>query len=347
MFFPLIFGGRIETDGVGFANNVSPFIHAYSWSASGLGSKLSDPGSFPPAQCLGISFTGQSNAIAVAHDTSPYLTAYPWTVVGFGTKYSNPGTLPPANGKAIAFTRNDDTVAIGNASAGERVTAYPWSTTGFGTKYSDPSPGLPDQGNGVAFSPNGDVIVIAHHASPYVTAYAWSSSGFGAKYSDPGTLPTGNAMSVDFSRQGSDVAVGHETTPFFSIYPWSGGFGSKYTLAGTGMNTGRGVRFSPTGGAILMVFNTTSPFVKARPFASGSGVSAAFSDPSTPPEGSSWSASFTASGNAVSIGHNSTAGSNSFSIYPWDDSTGFGTEFADPSPVITGSGWGTAFNGRS
>jgi hypothetical protein len=97
-------GGRVGVGGaIAVAHSTSPFISAYSWSASGFGAKFANPSTLPTSTGYSVSFSPDSNAIAVAHNGSPYITTYPWSASGFGTKFANPSTLPPNIGQGVAF----------------------------------------------------------------------------------------------------------------------------------------------------------------------------------------------------------------------------------------------------
>ena len=81
----------------------SPYIAAYPWSASGFGTKYSNPSSLPTGTGRSVDFSVDDGEIVVSHDTSPFVSAYPWSA-GFGTKFSNPATLPTGLGYGVAFS---------------------------------------------------------------------------------------------------------------------------------------------------------------------------------------------------------------------------------------------------
>lgn len=246
---------------IAVSHAITPFISAYSWSASGFGTKYANPATLPASTGNGVAFSPAGDAIAVAHLTTPYISVYPWSSsTGFGTKYANPATLPAVNGNKVAFSPAGDAIAV-TTDLTPFVQAYPWSSsTGFGTKYANPAT-LPTNGAyGVAFAPAGNALAVAHLTSPFVTAYPWSASGFGTKYTNPATLPAGNGKGVAFSPSGNALAVAHSNSPFVTAYPWStSGFGTKYTdpaIPVPATSAANDVAFSPDGSALAVVYDT-------------------------------------------------------------------------------------------
>jgi hypothetical protein len=90
----------------------SPYVHAYSFSGSGFGTKYADPGTPLTGEGTKSSFRPAGDAVAFAHVTSPRITAYPWSSSGFGTKYSNPATLPTNTGLGVSFHPSENFVAF-------------------------------------------------------------------------------------------------------------------------------------------------------------------------------------------------------------------------------------------
>lgn len=70
--------------------NGPPYVLVYGWSASGFGTKFSDPATQPSSLGYGVSFSSDGGHIAVASAGSPYILVYPWSGSGFGTKLANP-----------------------------------------------------------------------------------------------------------------------------------------------------------------------------------------------------------------------------------------------------------------
>ncbi len=94
-----VYGVAFHPDGgyVALAHNYSPYITCYAWSASGFGSKVSDPSSLPPAHGTGVAWSGAGSEIAVTcNDGGSGCTVYgyPWTGSAFGTRFADPSTPP-------------------------------------------------------------------------------------------------------------------------------------------------------------------------------------------------------------------------------------------------------------
>lgn len=81
----------------------SPYVHAYPWSASGFGTKFTDPATLPVGDGDDVKFSIDGSEVMVTHNSSPYITAYAWSSGGFGAKFSNPGTLPGGSGAGVDF----------------------------------------------------------------------------------------------------------------------------------------------------------------------------------------------------------------------------------------------------
>jgi hypothetical protein len=57
------------------AQTTTPYDSAYPWSASGFGTKLSDPGTLPAGNGTGVAFSPAGTEIAIAHATTPFVDA--------------------------------------------------------------------------------------------------------------------------------------------------------------------------------------------------------------------------------------------------------------------------------
>ena len=226
------------------------------------------------------------------------------------------------------------------------VSAYPWTVSGgFGTKYSNPTTLPVANARGVAFNPAGTSIAVAHFTSPFVSAYPWNvSTGFGTKYTDPATLPTGDGTGVTFNPAGTSIAVTHEISPYVTAYPWnvSTGFGTKYTNPATlPTGIGRGVAFNPSG-TVIAVTHDTAPFITTYPWNAGTGFGTKYTDPATGLGAgrNGTGVAFSPAGDALAISHDVTP---YISAYAWSGA-GFGTKFANPATLPTGTGQGVAFS---
>ena len=331
----------------------SPFISAYQWdNVTGFGSKYANPGTLPPGNSFDIAFSPAGDAVAVAHYLSPALSVYAWNNdTGFGAKYANPGTLPTDSGRGIAFSPAGDAIVVAG-NDGPYVDAYRWSSaTGFGTKYNNPVTTPTGVANSVNFTPAGDAVAVVHQNSPYITAYPWTyASGFGTKYNNPSTLAPGNgeiSEGVNFSPAGDAVAFAHGISPFVIAYPWNSatGFGSKYSNPGT-LPTGDGSEAAfNNAGNVLAVSHSGSPAISVYQWSAGFGSK--YSDPSVlPPAQSGYTicngVTFSPADDVIALA--TYAAPPGIVAYKWNNTTGFGTKYANPTVGLPGQGTKIAWN---
>ena len=129
----------------------APYVTAYPWSASGFGTKYTNPG-LTVYNGTGVAFSPAGDAVISTTILGSYLYAWRWSSAGFGQAYSTPSTLPTASPYDVAFSPTADAVAVAHASS-PFMSVYPWSGhVGYGTKYADPYSLPAGQGNGVAFN---------------------------------------------------------------------------------------------------------------------------------------------------------------------------------------------------
>lgn len=194
-------GGGITTSDIAFnstgntivgTSQTTPFIYAYPWTGSSIGTKYANPASLPNGQGYSIRFSNNGLYVAVGVQ-GPNFSVYPWSA-GWGTRYAAPATYPGIV-VGVSFNNDDTVLGYSNQSAGYAVMgAYAWSSGGFGTKFADPA-GI-QSGNGkkgADFGSASKALVVGSSSSPYIQAYAFSG-GFGAKYADPTTISTGTTI---------------------------------------------------------------------------------------------------------------------------------------------------------
>lgn len=357
-----------QTD-ISFATDFTPFIQAYSWNTgpgNGFGAKYPDPATLPGTECVSASFSPQGKDMVIGEWVSPWIIAYPWVSGpggGFGAIYANPATLPnTSSGSSYAmFTPSGAAVIDTYTNSGAPgLMAYPWTTgsgNGFGAAYSNPgtNPGTFVQAAAMSaqpFSTSSDLAAVNSGSSPHVTAYPWTDAGgFGTKYANPATIPF-NSHFVAFSPSGADIAnVSSFASPFIQAYPWTvgTGWGAKYANPGTLPGGGcRGVQFSPTGADLATAggSGTTTPYINAYPWVSGTGFGTKYADPTTtslPVDTDSYCVAFSPPGNDVVVACNSTVAPWT-QAYPWVSGTGFGTPYADPATAMAKNANAMMFN---
>lgn len=261
-------GCRISPDGnyLAVANgNSSNSLDVYTLSASGIGTRFSNPASAVPTYAVAVAFSNAVDAIVVGGmGSAPTLRGYRWSSAGFGTAYTDP-SISGASVNSIEFSPDGNYVLCGlNGSS----TAFycSWSyASGFGTP-TYLSGGV--SSTKVAFNAAGTLVLIASDGSvPGMQARSWGP-GFGTQYTVGGTNPTG--CGVDMSKDGSYVV----TSAFY--YPWASGFGT-----GVSISIGnRGIKFSKSGKTLFSA-SSSSPYIKANQWSNGLG--SAYSNPATLP----------------------------------------------------------------
>ena len=281
---------------------VSPYVLAYPWlPGSGFGTKYADPTVTPTSGVTNVAFSPNGRVIFLGGTVSPYIQAYSWTQEsGFGTKYANPSTNPGAVVANIAVNPAGTVVAM---SAGSTNVAYRWTDAGgFGTKYTDPAAQYGSNGStSLAWSPVGDAIVTGGTLSnaPRVVGYKWSDvSGWGTAYA------------------------------------------ASFTSGGTA-NSIRQIAFNPAGTAVIFslwgpVGTTSGPTVGLR-WSSSTGWGTQYSVPANGSVSNGYGCCFTPDGSAVIYtASNSNGAVLKIGAYAWNDSTGFGTAYANATDSSTG-----------
>lgn len=271
---------------------------------------------------FGFAANKRTPAVIITPTQSPFVYAYPFNVSqGFGTKYADPTTLPAASSStatgSLSFNNAGTLVAIAHNSTTPYISIYPWSN-GFGTKYANLA--TPVIFTAASFNFDSSAIAVSVSATPFLSAYRWNN-GFGTKYIDAASAIA--AQSIKFSNSGY-IVTGASSAPYENAYPFnsSTGFGTRYANPSTAVS-GRisGVAINPTSTSILFSQSTGTPFISA--YAWSNGFSTKYAAPSTAPTSGSYSAFFNPTGTEVGV-----SSLNNAYIYPWNNSTGFGTRYA-------------------
>ena len=94
--------------GNGSVGGSGQYLDGFAWSASGYGTRYSNPASLPSNYVTSpnsIGFSKSGAAFAIGIQTTPFVEAYPFDkTTGYGTKFSNPATLPTGIGRGISFS---------------------------------------------------------------------------------------------------------------------------------------------------------------------------------------------------------------------------------------------------
>lgn len=317
-------------------SNTSPRLFGYPFSASGFGTKYSDPSAIP-AGAFTVHFYPNGNDLLATNSSGSDYNMYPMTASGFGTRYSLVYGSYTHTDSSVSPLGNALTAPVGNQGA--YVEAYPFvSGTGIGTKFSNPATGYnggagSPYGASSTFSKDGLAVVYADDnfsSGVQIQAWKFSGSGYGTKFTSPANAGAG----VNFTATTGAILMSHAVNNFQTAYAFSStsGFGSKYANPATLPTTtnGGGVDVTPLENAVFFT-GDSSPFVYAYPW-SGSGYGTKFADPaSLPTGGNPHNPKITAalSGRAVAM---TTKNTPFVQAYSWSAS-GWGSKFSNPASI--------------
>jgi WD40 repeat protein len=139
-----------------------------------------------------------------------------------------------------------------------------------------------------------------------------------------------------FSPNDLYVATAHFQTPFITVYPWnaSTGFGSKYANPATlPSGTGQSVDFHPTGASIALGHSSGLGISVYQWSASGFGTR--YTDPASFGASYALGVRFTPDGSRLALA-SENFGTRVPIVFPWSNTTGFGTRFSNPATPATG-----------
>ena len=266
------------------------------------------------------------------------------------------GTATSGNASAsITFTNN---ATGGSTITGNTMTSSPGSLTGTGaspitvsgltnnTAYTFTVTATNANGTSLASAASNSVtpfepsfIMLGSENPATFNAYQFSPSGFGTKLTNP-TLFDNAAIrmpSITMTNNADVMAYSRDrdTDPII-VYPFNGtSFGTRFTSpASLGYgNRAVGARFNPARNVLAfgMNGNSGSPFCGAFAWNSSTGFGTRYSNPASLPHTSTTMAAWNPAGTVVVFGHSTASTSPRFTAYNWNNSTGFGTKFAEIS----------------
>lgn len=303
----------------------------------------------------GITVAGgiYAGAVIFGLNTTPGVEAYAWdTQTGFGAKYSAPSS-PPQSGYSMlgaAASPTGSAVAVaGGFNNGSTLTprlyGYQWTNaSGFGTAYTEPGT-YPSNTfyNDMAWSPQNNAVAIASNSgvtggSGRVYAYLWDPvTGWSTRFNTTSLGSNTSGQSVCFSTSGDAVIMGY--IGGLAAYPWSTstGFGTRYTNP-TGVSSAyyNGVAFNAAGTAFVGAHSGNTPWIDAWAWNDGTGFGTKYSNPASPPTGTNPSGNavvFTPNDDAVIMGVSAST-SPYIAAWAWNNTTGFGTKYSNPSTAL-------------
>lgn len=318
-------------DDIVFVTGATGTLTAFKWTnTAGWGGQYSDPSVLLTGTVSSLAPSLSRRALLIGTSVTPFIHAYEWNdATGFGAKYSDPAALTGTAGTVARHPTVDQFCATVNAT-NDAVYEIDWDdTTGFGTI----SVGIGTDTNAysaVSFHPNGNFIIVTKQlATTNILIHAYSiSTGIGAQTASSNAPDL--AYDGCFNESGNLIAVSHRDNPGITAATWNGAsIGTLRSPTGPAVTTAPniGCIFSP--GACIWGY-AISPFMYAAPINTSTAVfGTLFSDPATLPINDANNFAFNETYDVLFCSAlNNTA--SALIAYEWDDSTGFGTKYADP-----------------
>lgn len=195
-----------------------------------------------------------------------------------------------------------------------------------------------------------DIVTDAGEGPIFMQAWAWSNSTqFGTKRTNASTANSNTAAihssGARFSPFGNSVflgAYGSNGTPWLYAYAYTEGtgFGTKFAnVSATGLETHLGFNVtgaSATSQKILFGAYSVAPIIVN--FSSSGGFGSKVTSPQGMPIhdiGDNFTKSLQLGNNETTCIYPSGSTRNGLVVYTYSNSTGFGTKFADPSPLVS------------
>jgi len=308
----------------------SGFLSAFKWTdTDGWGDQYSDPSVTIAGSIFSIACSVSRTALILGSNVSPYIYAYEWDdATGFGAKYSDPSAL---NNTVATVARHptEDQFCGTSISADDYVYEIEWDdATGFGTITAGLGPDTNNY-NSVSFSPDGTQIAVTRTVAPYVQIFNYSTSTKIGAAIDSFSTPD-FAYDVKWNENGDLISIAHRDSPNVAVTTWDGSnIGTLRSPTGTGSNTVAAFAAMLTPGACVWGY-PVSPFIYGAPINQSTGeFGTLFSNPSTLPPNDVNNLAFNSTYTTV-FATCVSLNTDSLLAYEWDDSTGFGTKYADP-----------------
>lgn len=272
--------------------------------------------------------------LIVAGTTTP--AAYTMFDSGFGARFANI-VLAGDYSTDVAFNYNKTLIAFAKISeylfiSNTGIAIYNWSSSGFGSKYPDPYPSIVDGSPGFPLNSSGGAIgqsvawnpIVNTVGETYITAGTWNTTITGQytrswRFVSPAITPPGGLITGTWK------------------YP---------VLSGTAINRIAKIAYSPDG--LALAFSAGKPVIFVYKL-SADGLNTFISKYADPVgidvNASGFSVAFNPAGNVIAIGTSQPSGAPTpLYVYPWSNSTGFGTKYTNPATIPGGTVYGIAFS---
>lgn len=176
------------------SETASPYLAAYSFSGSGIGTKFADPAAAVEESSCPPVMNSDSSVVIVGQTATPYVKAYAFSGSGWGSAFSEPSSkytnVAVASPNQMDFKSTDDYVAICHTGSSLQFNCaiYSWSS-GWGTLLSDPATVTIRSYDGIKWVGN-NYIVVVRDQTPHLFLYQWTGSEWGTRLSGPVTQPS-------------------------------------------------------------------------------------------------------------------------------------------------------------
>lgn len=251
--------------------------------------------------------------------TTDKLNIYKFSENGFGDRITDTTTTYYSSDLLnlfFTYTGNELLVCENRNLQGK---LYNWSDiTGIGSLISNINPN--PQASACAISPN-FAMFNSYIYTPYLHGFPLTGSGFGTKFSDP----IGAESSTDVAINSSENVVCLASNYKLIAYPFSSsGFGTKYSFTQE-TNAITKIKFSKNDNFIFGLYGI---YMNAYSFDYSSGFGTKYTSPSLSSTSSNLDVS--PDGNFIAVG---IASSPYVKVFPWSDSTHFGTIISNPTTL--------------
>ena len=224
--------GSVLTIPIADSNCFASYNVTGSTSNPPLGTKLSNPGSFPTSAtfCLCCGWHPDSNYLAIGATSATNdgaLNIYP--VSGSPLAYGTKIVIDTSGGdfRDVKFSPKGDMLIASTTTTNTPVATvciFPWTGNGVGTRYINPTTFITSVS--AAFSSDQKYVALAFNSPPVFRIYNWTGSnnadyGFGTEITLTTTLPGTNPRIIKwFGINDRYIITAGDTTPKANVYVW-------------------------------------------------------------------------------------------------------------------------------
>jgi hypothetical protein len=238
----------------------------------------------------------------------------------------------PGNTVNGAVFSPDKLAIFGCYNSSPYIFAYEWTGTAWGTRYTNIANAGTSSVLDITVSPNSDFICYAE-SKQFPTVYPWNSStGFGSRIRDT-VNSVANSPACILNNAGTIAIFGTSiTSPYIKAFPVSSSAISAplSNPASALPSASNGLAINSSDSVVAAATGTT-PFINAYAWSNSTGFGTKYSNPSTLPPAGADDCAFNPDGTALAVTYSIGGADKGLKVYPWSDSTGFGTPYSDPS----------------